>query len=124
MQITLGQVYDSIAALNRLAEATLPRQLAYNVSKTRKAALTEAQELEKERLALVEKYGPGNVLSENLQLFFTEWAEARAVETDLQVTLIPFDQLPDSISAADLDALTWLIAFPVEQAETAGNMPG
>lgn len=116
MKINLGTIYDSLSALNRLAEASLPRQLAYNVSKTRKAAIEEAQELEKQRCALIEKYGPGNVTPENLQAFFAEWAEARAVVTELWVTPILFDQLPEAISASDLDALAWLIVFPEEQA--------
>lgn len=124
MHLTRGLVYDSINALSRLAQEKLSRQIAYNLSRTLKAALADAQELEKERLALIEKYGPGQVQPENLRAFLAEWAEARSVTTDLWATPIAFEQLPDSISAADLDALTWLIAFPVEQAETAGNMPG
>lgn len=117
MQLTLGQIYDSISAINLLAEEKLPRQAAYNLSKVRKAALAEAQELEGVRIALIEKYGPGQVQPERLADFLQEWAEARAVTTELWATPIPFTQLPETISAVNLDALAWLIEFSVERAE-------
>ena len=56
MKITLGRLFDSKDALTKLAEAELPVNEAYNVSRILKSAQQELTFLDQERQKLVKKY--------------------------------------------------------------------
>ena len=114
MKVKLGQLKISEKALLNLSQQPLSITVAFQISQLIKQVAPELQELESQRLRLIEKYGTKNaeddtitVLSDNIASFAQELSPLLETEIDLNFEKIPLSQINEDvkISSADLIAL-------------------
>lgn len=118
MKLTLSDLYESREALDRLAGEKLPGRFAYLVARNLRVIGPEIAEVERQRAAIVEKYGtptdtPGswNIPQDKLEPYIAEVDELFRTEIELELTPIRLSDLPDDLSMtpADMAALSYLI---------------
>jgi hypothetical protein len=114
---TVGALFSSSNALQKLVNEALPARQAFAVAKIAKAVGAELEACNETRLRLCEQYGKLNedktgydFASSKREAFDKEWGELTAVPVTIRGEQIKVDSLRTvSISAADLLALSWLI---------------
>lgn len=114
MKTTLNNLVNSSGALSTLVEMKLPAKLAYRLARLGKQVGDELELFNKQRVALLEKYGEKEgeqyrLKPETQEGFQAEYAELLGEEVELPDITVKVDEIPDSIRPADLMALDWLI---------------
>lgn len=112
MKITLGRLFDSKDALTKLAEAELPVNEAYNVSRILKSAQQELTFLDQERQKLVKKYSDepdkdGNikVKDENFQQFMEEFVKVLELQVEIAGDPIDISKVGDEVKLTAKDMI-------------------
>jgi hypothetical protein len=118
MKVTLRQIFTSWQAINEAAKLTLPIKLAYGLGRFVKDASERYDEIEKQRVALVERLSEaddnGNraVPPEQMSDFMREFGELLDVDVEVydpKLTLEALDAAKVEISVTTVASLDWLI---------------
>lgn len=121
IQVKIGQIYQKNPALEELMRAKLPIKISYQLGKIATQIAQEVGEVEKQRLALVEKYGEDKVLEgqtepvkhvtqENIEVFMKEFNELLGIDVELYGDKIPLSALGNvELDTAQVLSLDWLI---------------
>lgn len=116
MKVTLNQIYTNWPAIGEIAQVKLPAARAFKLARFVREAQPHFDDVEKQRVALVEKYGApdakGNLTVEpdKMAAFMTEFNELLGVEVEIgnpDLTLTALGDAP--VSALTLNALDWLV---------------
>lgn len=114
--ITVGQLVDASAALQRLSQVPLRGATALRLARLLRAALPEIQTFEKARMALFESLGEQveegwRIKPENVPDFTAQVVEMRAVPLSLPCVKLSLNELGENaITPGDLMVLEWLFA--------------
>jgi len=112
MKVSLRNIYDSQTAIRKLVSADLPIKTAFRVTRMVRKINDIFQDVEKQRVALVEKYGEqakdGNykVKNENITMFQKDFSELLNEEVEVDIDQLLLEELSNiKISAVELQAL-------------------
>lgn len=118
MRITLRELSDGFAALERLTQTKFPVKVSYRLGRVYASAQSEMEILRKQHVELVKKHGaedaekPGNFIvpPENLDAFRPEFDDLMSEECELWGDPIALELLGDAeIEPMILAPLGWLI---------------
>ena len=116
MKVTLAQIYQNWLAIGEIAQVKLPAARAFKLARFVREAQPHFDDVEKQRVTLVEKYGvpdtKGNltVEPEKMANFMTEFNELLGVEVEVSNPGLTLTALGDApVSALTLNALDWLV---------------
>lgn len=109
MRITLGKLVAATPSIEKIIKEDLPAKTAYRLSRLLKAAQTELESHEKQRIALVKKFGTEEkagdwaVQEDKLKEFGEEFSALQAEEVELWYDPVTLDMLLDAkLSAVDM----------------------
>lgn len=111
MKLTLKEIYDSQPSMRKLLMIDFPIKTAFKLSRMSRKIGEIFQDLEAQRVKLVEKYGEesengSTVKAENIEKFQEELNELLQEEEDLGIEPIPLEELADAkLSALDMMTL-------------------
>ena len=108
MQLKLNQVYQAESVLKKITNQEMPIKLAYRIQKSVGQLRTEYLRIEDLRMNLVKKYGEEEnqklqVKPDQVQAFVQEFGELLQEETEIDVTPIKIEDLPDTIKLSPLE---------------------
>jgi len=116
MKISLQKIYDSHMSIRKLLSADLPVKTAFKLSRLAKELNGLFQDVEAQRIRLVEKYGEkdekghSQVTQENMEQFSKEITELFSEEVEVDFSPISIEELEGAkLSAFDMEGLSFLI---------------
>lgn len=116
MKARLAVIYNNWQAIGKLSAIDLPAKQAYGLARFLKEAGEHYNEVEKQRIKLVEKYGTANddgqiaVIAEKMGDFVSEFNELLSVEVDVFDPQLTLESLEGAkLSALTFFGLTWLV---------------
>lgn len=116
--VSIGELFNSWAALNRLNNQALPADLAFRIGRLVRKAEPDIAEYDKNRIELCKKYGTlveerneYQFEPESMGGFVAEHVPLASVEITFSSQQIPLASLKGiNVTGADMSALSWLIA--------------
>ena len=115
MKVSLGEIYMSTSAMNKLIDASLPAKLSFRLVRAMREMNDALKNLEEERTKLIKKYGKdsgdGNVTvsEENKSQFLEEFSNLLTEEIEIQWEPVDPDTLGDvTLSVGDIAKIGFL----------------
>jgi single-stranded DNA-specific DHH superfamily exonuclease len=115
MKVSLGEIYMSTSAMNKMIDASLPAKLSFRLVRAMREMNDVLKNLEEERSKLIKKYGKDNgdgnitVSEENKSQFLEEFTNLLSEEIEIQWEPIDPEALGDiSLSVSDIAKIGFL----------------
>lgn len=112
VKLSLAQIYNSKASIEKFANQKLPVKLSFKLLKTRNVINEEFNNIEEQRIALVRQYDPAGeqVPVETRDAFIKEWIDFTSTTTEIDIEKLDIDEIPGQIeiSANELVLMSFI----------------